>query len=265
MYLPKPIKDLGNATLTKVANKFVDFVITKYTGKSIKAFEAEGDIEADKVKTKWEILEKPFWLQAEAVKMNRQYTNMGNVLTMASAAITAPENKITDDNDVFWGLLEHSKEISNEEMQALLAKIIAGEYNAPNTYSMGTLQAIKIIGKNELELFQQAISLSIDKDYILLPEKSIHALDKYGLNYDSILELEEARLIHIGMKTIELSGGIVKMNTKSFKIKSPGTRIDILALTKAGRELGAVIDIKTNNRYFVDIQKILQGKGVEIL
>ena len=73
--LPQPIKDLGKATLSKVADKFVDFIITKYTGKSIKVFEAEGDVEADKVKTRWEVLEKPFWLQAEAAKMNRQYSN----------------------------------------------------------------------------------------------------------------------------------------------------------------------------------------------
>ena len=173
--LPQPIKDLGKATLTKVAGKFVDFVIKKYTGKSIKVFEAEGDIEADKIRTKWEVLEKPFWLQAEAAKMNRQYSNLGNTLMKATSFITEEENKIEDDNDVFWGLLEHSKEISNEEMQELIAKIIAGEYNAPGNYSMGTLQIVKMLGKNELELFEKICCLLVSGDGI--PQKLFNLED----------------------------------------------------------------------------------------
>lgn len=161
--MPPGLKDLAKAGLTKVADKFVDFVITKYTGKSIKVFEAEGDIEADKVKTKWEALEKPFWLQAEAEKMNRQYSNFGNTLLKASPLITSTENKIEDDNDFFWGLVEHSKEISNAEMQELIAKIIAGEYNAPGAYSMSTLQVVKMLDKNSLELFEKICSLLINE------------------------------------------------------------------------------------------------------
>lgn len=164
--IPKSIKELGKSALTKVADKFVDFIITKYTGKTIKVFEAEGDIEADKVKTKWEVLEKPFWLQAEAQKMNRQYSNLGKVLLEASPLIEVSENKITDDNDVFWGFLEHSKEISNNEMQVLIAKIIAGEYNAPGTYTMSTLQTVKCLGKNELELFEKICSLLLNEEQL---------------------------------------------------------------------------------------------------
>ncbi len=149
------LKELGKSALSKVSNKFIDFVITKATGKSIKVFEAEGDIEADKVKTKWEIIEKPFWIQAEAIKMQRQYSNFGDVLKIAAPLITTPTNKIADDNDMFWGLLEHSKEIKNEEMQVLIAKIIAGEYNIPGTYSMSTLQVLKMLSKTELELFER--------------------------------------------------------------------------------------------------------------
>lgn len=157
--IPAPIQKLAKSTLTKVADKFVDFIITKYTGVSIKVFEAQGDIEADKIKSKWEQLEKPFWLQAEAKKMGREYSNFGNVLMRSSALITAQENNINDDNDVFWGLLEHSKTISNNEVQDLIAKIIAGEYNNPETYSMTTIQTLKMLGRSEIELFEKVCGL----------------------------------------------------------------------------------------------------------
>lgn len=197
--LPQPIKDLGNATLTRVANKFVDFIITKYTGKSIKVFEAEANIEADKIKTKWEVLEKPFWLQAEAFKMNRQYSNMGKVLIRAAPLIQAKQNRISNDNDAFWGFLELSKEISNEEMQKLIAKIIAGEYNAPGTYSMSTLQIIKMLGKNELQLFEQVCGLLINSDEIPqdlfnFGDKVQELMHKIGVDFGSLQTLQNLGL-----------------------------------------------------------------------
>ena len=197
--IPQPIKNLGIMTFTKVADKFVDLVITKYTGKSIKVFEAEGDIEADKVKTKWELLEKPFWLQTEAIKMGRQYYNFGNTLLKTAPMITASENKIADDNDVFWGFLEHSKEISNEEMQELIAKIIAGEYNAPGTYSMSTLQVIKMLGKSELELFENICGLLVNDDQVpqelfSLPDSAKDLMNELKIDFGSLQTLQSLGL-----------------------------------------------------------------------
>ncbi|MFA4890677.1 MAG: DUF2806 domain-containing protein [Candidatus Paceibacterota bacterium] len=197
--LPQPIKDLGKATLSKVADKFIDFVITKYTGKSIKVFEAEGDIEADKIKTSWEVLEKPFWLQAEATKMNRQYSNLGNTLMKSTSLIITAENKIKDDNDVFWVFLEHSKEISNEQMQGLIAKIIAGEYNTPSAYSMSTLQIIKMLGKNELELFENICSLLLNNEWIpielfVLGDNVKELMNKINIDFESLQTLQSLGL-----------------------------------------------------------------------
>lgn len=70
------------------------------------------------------------------------------------------------DNDFFWNTIEHSKTISNEEMQELIAKIIAGEYNNPGSYSMSTLHILKMLGKNELELFEKIGTYLINEEQI---------------------------------------------------------------------------------------------------
>jgi len=196
--IPKPIKKLAEKTLSNAANKFVDYAVTKFTGTSIKVFEAEGDVEADKVKTRWEI-EKPFWIQAEAVKINRQYSNWCNTLLKATPLIISKENKLPHDDDVFWGFLEHSKEISNEEMQELIAKIIAGEYNEPGTYSMGTLQTIKMLGKKELKLFEKIGTLIINEGQIPqelfhLPESAKKFLAQIGIDFGSLQSLQNLGL-----------------------------------------------------------------------
>lgn len=214
--IPEPIRGLATKTFTKVADKFVDFVIVKYTGKSIKVFEAEGDIEADKVKSKWELLEKPFWLQAEAEKMGRQYSNLGNVLIKSTSLIVS-DQKPADDNDVFWGLLEHSKEISNEEMQNLIAKIIAGEYNNPGTYSMSTLQMLKSLGKKEVELFEQICGL-----IVLGGGKGGEQLPKVLFSGDdNAKEIMKELNLHFGLLQTLQSLGLFLPNDMTIKIPNP--------------------------------------------
>jgi len=264
--LPQPIKDLGKATLSKIANKFVDFVITKYTGKSIKVFEAEGDIEADKVKTKWKVLEKPFWLQAEAAKMNRQYSNFGNTLLKAGHLITKDGNSIGDDNDFFWGLLEHSKEISNEEMQELIAKIIAGEYNKPGSYSMSTLQSIKMLGKAELVLFETISSLLINNDSIpqiifSLPDNAKAFLNELKIDFGSLQTLQNLGLFlpnHMSMtldNSLKKNFAIQYFDQKIIFNLTQGNIFTIMlpefyALSTTGKQIVKHLSPKFNSKYF---------------
>lgn len=85
-------------------------------------------------------------------------------------------------------MLEHAKDISNDEIQELIAKIIAGEYNSPGTYSMSTLHTIKMLGKNELMLFERICSLLIDEDKIpaeifAIPDDAKEIMDELKIDF----------------------------------------------------------------------------------
>ncbi len=95
-------------------------------------------------------------------------------------------NDIKMDNDFFWNTIEHAKTVSNDEMQELVAKIIAGEYNEPGTYSMCTLQTLKMLGKNELELFEKICSLCVNDNQIL---QTVFSLPEYLRPIMNSLEL----------------------------------------------------------------------------
>lgn len=281
--VPGPIAELGKTTLTKVADKFVDLVIQKYTGKSIKVFAAEGDIEADKIKTKWELLEKPFWLRAEAQKMGRQYTNFGNTLLKSAPMITAGENNISDDNDVFWGLLDHSKEISNEEMQELIAKIIAGEYNKPGSYSMNTLQTIKRLGKDEIELFERMCSLIVNE--VQIPEKFFAGSNEVKMIYRD-LKIDFGSFQNLQSLGLFLPNGMISQipnNEKSkfrltyfdknifFELANKDTtssdiRIEeFYGLSQTGRQLIKHLSPRFNEDYFLWLKKNYQIPGYIII
>lgn len=199
-----------NSAFSSAGNKFADFIIEKYTGQSRKILNAISDIEADKVKSRWELIEKPLWLQAEEVKIKRQYENFGNVLIKATQLVSTSENKVSEDNDVFWGFLEHSKEISNSEMQNLLAKIIAGEYNKPGSYSMCTLQIVKMLGKDELKLFERTCSLLVNNEMIpqtifLMSPDVLKFMNDLQIDFGSLQTLQNLSLFlpNTMIRTIE--------------------------------------------------------------
>ncbi|MDD3645586.1 MAG: DUF2806 domain-containing protein, partial [Bacteroidales bacterium] len=108
-------------------------------------------------------------------------------------------NDIKMDNDFFWNTIEHAKTISDEDVQELVAKILASEYNEPGTYSMSVLQTLKMLGKNEIELFERICSLCIDTG--LIPEvvfsrpESIEPLMKsLRIDFGSLQELQNLGL-----------------------------------------------------------------------
>ena len=163
--IPKSIVDLANETASKPVASFSEFISIKLFGKSIAKLKAEAANTFDQTRQTGEIqreVNRPFIVEIETAKAYRQYSNLGSTLQKATPLISSASSNITDDNDVFWGLLEHAKEISNEKMQELIAKIIAGEYNNPETYSMCTLQIIKSLGKREIELFEKMSSLLVN-------------------------------------------------------------------------------------------------------
>lgn len=162
--IPKSLAELAKAVTPKPVTDFSELISLKLFGKSLARLKAEAENEGEAVKQQGAIqreVQRPFIVEIETAKAYRQYSNLGSALNKATPHIIAPKNAMRDDNDVFWGLLEHAKEISNEEMQNLIAKIIAGEYNNPETYSMSTLQILKSLGKKEIELLEKMCSLLI--------------------------------------------------------------------------------------------------------
>lgn len=168
--IPKSLAELASAITPKVVTDFSELISLKLFGKSLARIKAENENVSEDVKQIGEIkreVSRPFIIEIETAKAYRQYSNLGLTIQKATKHIETPTDTIKDDNDVFWGLLEHAKEISNEQMQDLIAKIIAGEYNNPETYSISTLQVLKSLGKKEIEVFENMCSLLLSDGKLL--------------------------------------------------------------------------------------------------
>lgn len=187
---------------SKVANTpLFTTVIDKITGFKISQWAAEGEVRKKLIHDEYEKAKENGIMGIQYIENLRHTTNLIDAAVKSSKYIDQNKsNDIKMDNDFFWNTLEHAKTISNEEMQELVAKIIAGEYNQPGTYSMSTLQTIKMLGKIELELFERICSLCINKvlipkEIFSLPESVKPILNHIGIHFGSLQALQSLVLI----------------------------------------------------------------------
>lgn len=206
----------------KVANtSLFTTVIDRILGFKISEWGAQGEVIKKHILDGYEEA-KQKGLGVQYVSAFRSNANLINTSVKAVKYITSGGNEdIEMDNDVFWGLIEHSKFISNEEVQELIAKILAGEYNTPGTYSMSTLQILKSLGKIDLynlEFFKSFYlpDYGFLKDFFLLEEKALAARVDIGINYSDFLELQNLGLVQTGDYSMQVNiknGELVSFKT----------------------------------------------------
>ena len=66
------------------------------------------------------------------------------------------------DDDWVTNFFDKSRIVSDEEMQEIWAKVLAGEANAPGTYSKWAVNFLGCIDKRDAELFQNLCSFRLD-------------------------------------------------------------------------------------------------------
>lgn len=190
--------------ITDAGKEAVSLVINKTTGDNHPEYEKAvilGTAEAIKEFAKQDISTAVRVYESIKIKREqRDFFNLSKVLhVLATLVKTKPKEAVKDDNDFFWNTIEHAKTVSNEEMQELIAKIIAGEYNAPGTYSMSMLQIIKMLGKSELELFEKMCSLLINgeqipQDLFYLNENAKGFMNELAMDFSSLQLLQSLAL-----------------------------------------------------------------------
>lgn len=265
---------------TPAIQGFLPTLIDKMTGFKLSQWSAQGKQTYEKEMIEWE-KEKNLVMAFSQAETSRKINNFLSIAEKASEYVDqSKEFSIKDDNDVFWGLLEHSKTISNEEVQDLIAKIIAGEYNAPETYSMSTLQILKSLSKKELEKFAFFASFYLRgygffNEFFDMSEKSMMLRERLKINFSDFLELQNLGLIQSGSYTMSIT---FKNDTK-FAVPYCDTRMNFKAtkdfekwnfpacyeLTVAGREILQHLTITKSNDFQEWLKEYFKEKGFEYI
>jgi uncharacterized repeat protein (TIGR03899 family) len=281
-----------SAVATKPFLKFIE-TISPALGRAYKPLEmileAKAQVKVDKIKALGELeikeavekrvsgisatLEERASDRAEFTQ-NREQNNLEDMFQKVPQFLPGEVSDEKVSEDWFFQFVGGAKSVSDEEMQILWAKILAGEITQPGSYSFRTLNTLKHLTKKEAETFMKVGKLAMIENrlaYVLNhPRTSNPLFVKFGVSLDEILLMKE-----IGLITSEiLSVGYVSnerprqffLHYASNPLKvvlapSSAHNFNAEVFTQTGRELLPLIEAKPNKEYIEYFQSLLNKTG----
>jgi hypothetical protein len=220
-----------------------------------------------------EILERKYY---QELKKEGNINNTLNFTLKELESDTEVSDEKVDEDWInrFFNTIEN---ISNEQLQQLWAKILAGEIKQPNSYSLRTLDLLKNLSFKEAELFSKIGQLAINhnkKIYFIIADDSM-LLDKFNISFNDILQLKNLALIH--PNKLQITFGEVQKVTNSHLIyaqnvikivrseTAPLITIPIYDFTTIGKELLSLVNIEDNQEYLNQIiTKLNTSENIDI-
>ena len=206
----------------------------------------------------------------------RRQLNLEKIAQIASSQMSSHPVVSEEPIDQDWitRFFNIVQDVSNEEMQNLWAKILAGEIAQPNSFSIRTLETLRSMNKTEAHCLIKLAKLAIWGDefaFTLNWKKKVSLREKYNISVDDLLLIVELGIISLEDMHNELSGPEVEYFFLSNYCISvlidknlTHLRFDMIRFTKIGTELLKLIDVDTEYEYLKDFISVLSSNGVVV-
>lgn len=180
---------------------FLKFFWWKEMWKFNEIARAEIENSYDLKRLEWKFNEQQIIQALQNADWYIEYQNLFQTFQKALPKISEWKNKKDINPDKIKRLKDLSKEFSSEDMQEVIAWILAGEYNEPWSYSLKTMDIVKTLWKEDLDLFRKFWWLVLDNDYIFwnfyqANNENIKLLYSKWIWYNEYLYLQELWLIY---------------------------------------------------------------------
>lgn len=178
--------------------------------------------------------------------------NMEKITEKALLQLKEESDPSQIEDDWVTNFFDKSRIISDNEMQDIWAKVLAGEANAPGTYSKRTVNFLGDLDKKDAELFQNLCSFGwiVGKFTPLIFDYQAEIYNLKGINFDSLTHLDSIGLIQFQSlsgfkrtgftKTFAVSYCMEPLNLEMPKEKDNQLPIGCILLTQLGQELVSV-------------------------
>lgn len=181
------------------------------------------------------------------------------------------------DFDWYVRFYQAAGNVSDETMQDLWAKLLAGEVSKPSTYSFKTIDVLKNLSKKDAELFQQVCSYSFcNASQIPILPRYDGYLEKYNITYSDILTLSEQGLIFndgtIGQSVnINNESKVLFWDTETVMTIQSADGKDIKAyireypFTKVGYEISSLVPVNLSDEKYIEFATQISNKNKNYL
>lgn len=206
----------------------------------------------------------------------RQQKNLDQVALAALSDLnqSPPQPEAPEVSDDFLNRFERlAGDASSEEMQALFARILAGEIRRPGTFSLQALHTFAMIDGRTAPMIERVAGWAIDGVWI----PSGGPLGR-GPTVLLLGELEGLGLIHTGLamrildvwrekpRTLLRVGGRVIHMRPTIVVSSPAASFPTAGVTEVGRQVFSVLSPTISDDDFMMIKEALTERGhLEIL
>jgi uncharacterized repeat protein (TIGR03899 family) len=210
----------------------------------------------------------------------KKQLNIENVTAFAAEELRN-EEKVTDeplDEDWTTRFFKIAEEVSNEEMQALWGKILAGEIKQPKTYSLRTLELIRNLSKHEADTFMKAANFAIKsggKSYLFKGNNENTLNEEYNISYTDIALLTEVGLLQTGdyvnhqvlqqttdIQRVFVAGNIILL--ANIKANTPTIKMPVNVFSNSGNELLKLMNTTPSIEYLTYFANSIKNENVDI-
>lgn len=238
-------------TLIKKVSSAVGGIFAPYQIKRLAKAEAEAAIikaEAEIQITELHRRAMHRFVEEEA----RKQQNIEDITRQAIPHLSANTNAEQMDNDWVANFFDKSRIVSDVEMQGLWSRVLAGEANAPGTYSKRTVNFLGDLDKGDADLFTKLCGFGWEIGDVvpLVFDVSAGIYTKHGVTFNTLSHLESIGLIQFnhlsGFRRIKLPKKFAvlyygqPLMMEMPKDSNNELQIGHVLLTKVGQELAPI-------------------------
>lgn len=240
----------GNTLIKKIAG----LVWGGFEPSQIKRI-AKAEAKADIIKAKSEIQIDDLRRRALRRVVEEEAQRQQNMEDIAGKAIPRlSEEAAPDSIDDDWivNFFDKSRIVSDDDMQELWSRVLAGEANRPGSYSRRTVNFLSDLDKTDAELFSRLCRFAWFMGYIvpLVFDYNDKFYTEFGITFDTLNHLESIGFIQFGSLTSFVRQKLPQNLTityygRSLQLTMPNSSENTLVighvlLTKVGQELAPI-------------------------
>jgi hypothetical protein len=264
--LGKPATKLLDMIGKGIGRVYSDTIGVKFEANRIKAIgEAKNAVKSMALES-LPSLEKRANSRIDHVEAVRQ-KNIEDIVALSYNYLPETASEESTDQDWIARFFNSVQDISDNQLKDVWAKILAGEVKKAGSFSLRTLDTLRNLSHDEAKLFSKACEFVVTSAY-LLKLGAEFTYTKYGLNHHDLMVLCEAGLLldtdSVQSKPDFEGGTPILFKDKLIYLepnKETTFTYELLALTKAGKELYKILDIKVNEEFYSDAMIYYKNKG----
>jgi len=246
--------------------------------RTLAAAQADGEREMDKLERERQVARLEFVpdmaKRAEMRSAAEAIAQQENLERIAASAAQAMADSVSEEPvSADWRTLffSHARDVSDHMMRGVWGQVLAGEVAKPGSYSMRTLELLRLMSRAEAEAFARFCNLVFEPDYVVRMDGG---LDEFGVSFADILALQGAGML---FETFSISKSFPKKGAQVpakclLVTHDVGLQLSlhrrfeasVYMLTRAGRELRRLVSSQANPAYIEAVRKDLTMPGVAL-